>query len=171
MGVPPCHLLRRITFQHSLLGRKHRTTILSSNAWLFVKGSMRPSPPLAHGFINQHHDTLAATIWLSLPHHINPLIIALIACRLAGSIIQHETARHMVASITWFAIRTLPSKDDLDLLHWFSFLFIFTCTWDNCAPLGIALPIINPRYLNVVSSRTRLKSTWGCHLDFSCSLN
>ena len=45
------------------------------------------------------------------------------------------------------------------------------CTWDNCAPLGIDLPIVNPRYLNVVPSGTHVKSAWGCHLGFSCSLN
>ena len=81
---------------------------------------MRPSPLLARGCVNQHHDTLAAALGLSLPDHLNPLMAALIACRPAGSIIQHETECHMVASITWFAIRTLPAKDNLDLLHWFT---------------------------------------------------
>ena len=109
-------LLRSSTFQHPLPGRTQRTTILASNAQICIKGSMRPSPPSACSCVNQHHDTLAAAIGLSLLD----LMATLIACRPAGSIIQHETECHMVASITWFAIRTLPAKDNLDLLHWFT---------------------------------------------------
>ena len=120
-GVPACRLLRSSTFQHPLPIKRQRTTILASNARLCIKGSMRPSPPLARGCVNQHHETLAAAIGLSLPDHINPLMVALIACRPAGSIIQHETECHMVGSITWFKTRTLPAKDNLDLLHWFNF--------------------------------------------------
>ena len=171
LGVPACNLLRSSTFQHPLPGKRHRTTILASNARLCIKGSMRPSPPLARGCVNQCHDTLAAADGLSLPDHINPLMAALIACKLEGSIIQQETECHMVASNTWFAIRTLPVKESLDLLHWISFLLILVCTCDNCTPLGIALPIVNPRYLNVVPSGTHAKLAWGCHLGFSCSLN
>ena len=113
LGVPTCSLLRRSTFQHPLPGRRQRTTILASNARLCIKGSMRPSPPLARGCVNQHHETLAAALGLSLPDHINPLMAALIACKPTGSIIQHETECHMVASCTWFATRTLPAKDNL----------------------------------------------------------
>ena len=155
LGDHDCHLFWRSTFQYSLPSRRHRTTILASSARLCVKGSIRPSPSLARGCVNQCHDTLAATIGLFLPDYINPLMETLIMCRPAGSIIQHEIECHMVASITWFTIRTLPKKESLDVrVHRFNFLLILACTWDNCSPLGITFPIVNPRYLNVVLSGT-----------------
>ena len=121
-------LLRSSTFQHPLPGRKQRTTILASNAQICIKGSMRPSPPSACSCVNQHHDTLAAAIGLSLHDHINPLMAAFVTCRPAGSIIQHETECHMVAIITWFTTSTLRTNDSLKPLHWFSFLLILDCT-------------------------------------------
>ena len=53
-------------------------------------------------YLNQRHDTLAGAVGLSLPEHMNPLMVALIMSIVAGSIIQHETGCQMVASITWF---------------------------------------------------------------------
>ena len=118
-----------LPFSTTYVGRRHRTTILASSARLCVKGSIRPSPSLARGCVNQCHDTLAATIGLFLPDYINPLMETLIMCRPAGSIIQHEIECHMVASITWFTIRTLPKKESLDVrVHRFNFLLILACT-------------------------------------------
>ena len=57
LGIPSNNLLRRSTFQHPLPGRRHWATILASNARLYIKGSMRPRPPLSRSCINQHHDT------------------------------------------------------------------------------------------------------------------
>ena len=138
---------------------------------LCVKGSMRPSPLLSCDYVNQHHNNLTTVVGLSLHDHINPLMAALIACRLAGSIREHETECHMVESITWFTIRTLLANERLYLLHWFNFLVILDCTWDNCVPFWISLPIINPRYLKVILSGTQLKSTWGFNLGFFWWLN
>ena len=112
---------------------------------LCVKGSMRPSPLLSCDYVNQHHNNLTTVVGLSLHDHINPLMAAFVTCRPAGSIIQHETECHMVAIITWFTTSTLRTNDSLKPLHWFSFLLILDCTWDNCAPMGILLYIINPR--------------------------
>ena len=116
LGVPACNLSRRSTFQHSLPGMRHQTLIFTNNVRLYIKGFMMPSPPLARGCVNQHHDTLAATVGLFLPDHIIPLMVALIAYRPTRSMIQHETECHMVARITWVATRTMPSNDSFDLL-------------------------------------------------------
>ena len=127
LGVPACNLLRRSTFHHSLPGRRstfqhslpgmrHRTLIFTNNGRLYIKGFMMPSPPLARGCVNQHHNTLAATVGLFLPDHINHLMVALIAYRPTRFMIQHETECHMVARITWVATRTMPSNDSFDLL-------------------------------------------------------
>ena len=48
-------------------------TIFTSNVRLCVKGSIRSSPPLARRYVNQHPNTLATIVGLSLPDHINTL--------------------------------------------------------------------------------------------------